>query len=679
MVRNLLGILAAFAAALLLVAVTFSSTAEERAEFTYVSGSEPKSLDPHIMTGQLEGRLADAIFEGLVVRDPRTLRPVPGVAREMPEVSADLKTYVFRLRPEAQWSDSTPVTAHDFAWSWRRLQRPDLGAEYAYIHHMIAGAERYNTYGTQAEAIEGPIADGLAALRQASPDGVDAAAWRAFLTGQEVFESLKNVEDPVLLTGLTSQGERVSAATLELFGAALAEEGRRRRRLFEHAEAHYGVDEGVWARDDHTLVVELVAPCPYFLDVVAFYSSHPVPRQVVGVQDEAGRYVNEQDWFLPDKIVGNGPYRIQRWRVNDRIRLVKSPTYWDAENTRLGTIDALSIENYTTALNLYLTGAADWVPGNYPTDLVDQLKDRADFYDTRGVGVYYYRFNTTRPPFDDPRVRLAFCMAVDRQVIVDDVMRLNQVPAYHLVPPDLEAYGYERPAGRIRYDPEEARRLLAEAGFPGGAGFPSDVGILFNTSEGHKKVAEVVADQLRRNLGVDVAAYNQEWQAYQATTQKLDYWLARAGWIGDYVDPNTFLDMWVTNGGNNQTGWGDPTYDRLVRSAANIDLLVEESESLFARLKEPERARVLLAAYRDASDAAARAAAGAALRMHCFREAESILFQDAFPIMPIYYYVWSGLVKPYVKGFYSDLDLGDGVQGANLQDIHPLRGLWVDR
>ena len=701
MARNLLGILAVFAAALALVAITFSSSAQERAEFTYVSGSEPKSLDPQIMTGQLEGRIADTLFEGLVRRDPRSLRPVPGVAREMPEISEDLKRYVFRLRPEARWSDGAPVTAHDFAWSWRRLQRPDLGAEYAYIHHMIRWAGIYNTYGINAEAIRESILPNLARLRSrageavgvkeeewqtlleaagpADGGGISADVWRLFLTTVHAFEALKNVDDPVLVGALTHGEGPVAPDVLDTITTALEAEAARRQALFERADAHYGVDEGVWAKDEHTLVVELVAPCPYFLDVLAFYSSHPVPRQVVGVQDEDGNYVNEQDWFLPDKIVGNGPYRLDTWRVNDRIRLVRSPTYWNADSIELESIDALSIENQTTALNLYLTGAADWIPGNYPTDLVDQLKGRSDFYSTRGLGVYYYRFNTTRPPFDDPRVRLAFSMAIDRQVIVDDVMRLGQIPAFHLVPPDLGNYGYERPESRISFDPEAARALLAEAGFPGGKGFPPDVGILYNTSEGHKKVAEVVADQLRRNLGVQVTAYNQEWQAYQATTQNMDYWLARAGWIGDYVDPNTFMDMWVTNGGNNQTGWGDPLYDRLVRSAANIDLLVEESESLFQHLKEPERARELLAAYRGASSDAERARAGATLRMHCFREGEAILFQDAFPIMPVYFYVWSGLVRSHIGGFYSELDLGEGVKSANLQDIHPLRGLKVER
>jgi oligopeptide transport system substrate-binding protein len=396
-----------------------------------------------------------------------------------------------------------------------------------------------------------------------------------------------------------------------------------------------------------------------------------VPRWVV---EKPG---NAQDWFMPGKIVSNGPYLLQSWRVYDKIRLVKNPAYWDAAHTKLGVIDVLPIENRTTALNLYLTGQVDWLPSAYPPDLVDQIRGRPDFYSNPGMVVYYYRFNCTRPPLDDPRVRQALSMAIDRKLIVDKVLRLGQKPAYRVVPPGLA--GYSPPESKLRYDPEAARNLLAEAGFPGGKGWPSDVGILFNTDEGHKKLAEVIADQLSRNLHITVKPFNEEWQAYQADTLKLNYWIARAGWIGDYLDPNTFLDMWVTNGGNNQTGWGSALYDRLIALAGDVSKVSEDPEGLFAKLKEPEKTRSLYEKMESAKDEATKIDAASRLRMQLFREAEAILFQDAFPICPIYFYVVSGLVRPWVKGFYTKLQMPDGTTADNLQDIHPLRGIWVDR
>ena len=230
----------------------------------------------------------------------------------------------------------------------------------------------------------------------------------------------------------------------------------------------------------------------------------------------------------------------------------------------------LPTENATTALNLYLAGDVDWLPApGYPADLVDALRERPDFYAGPGLVLYFYRFNCSRPPFDDPRVREAFALAVDREEIVRDVLRLGQLPAYHVVPPGLP--DYEPPPSAIRFDPARARALLAEAGHPGRAARSRPLGILYNTADVHRQIAEVVADQLRRNLGVEVRAYNQEWQAYQASVRAGDYDLARAAWIGDYLDPNTFLDLFVSGGGNNQTGWGDPRYDAWIRAAADAE------------------------------------------------------------------------------------------------------------
>ena len=251
------------------------------------------------------------------------------------------------------------------------------------------------------------------------------------------------------------------------------------------------------------------------------------------------------------------------------------------------------------------------------------------------------------------------------------MLRLGQQPAHHIVPPGL--HGYASPPSAIGFDPARARQLLAEAGYPGGAGFP-EIGILYNTLESHKTLAELVADQLAKHLGIRVTPYNQEWQAYLATMLAGEYDIARAGWIGDYLDPNTFLDLWITNGGNNQTGFSDPTYDALIAAAADVDRLGADAARR-PGLFEPERTRALADALRDAEGTSVHRDAATALRLQLLREAEAILVQRAFPVIPLYFYVQKGLVKPHVDGFYSELVFEDGTTAPNLQNLHPLRGI----
>ena len=396
-----------------------------------------------------------------------------------------------------------------------------------------------------------------------------------------------------------------------------------------YAELLAGVRE-FRAEDAHTFRVELEAPLPYFLELTSLFPTFPVPGWAI---EAHGRR-----WFLPEHLVSNGPFRLASWRVGDRIRLVPNPHYWARERVALGSVDALPVENPTTALNLYLTGAIDWLPLNPPPELVEALRARDDFYSAPGMIVYFYRLNLSRPPLDDARVRRALALAIDRREITDEVLGLGQLPATTLVPPGMP--GYEAPESELGFDPERARLLLAEAGYPGGRGL-RELGILYNTDEQHKQVAEVIADQLRRNLGVRVRAYNQEWQSYLASTEAGDYDIARAGWIGDYLDPNTFLDIWVSDGGNNHTGWSDPDYDALI--------------------------------------AAARSETDPARRMARLRRAEERLLHRGLPVIPIYFYTVSGLVKPHVRGFYSELEGPDGTSLPNLQDLHPLRELRVVR
>ena len=666
MYRTLLGIVGAIVSALVVALLTFGASAGARPDFVFINGTEPKTLDPQTMTGQPEGRLADALFEGLTYRDPKSLQPRPGLATSW-TVSPDGRTYRFTLRPGVTWSDGVPVTGADVAWSWRRLEDPETGSEYAYILHMIRGAEAFNTFGSAARSLREDILPALAALAAAHPDGVPAKSWVAFLGAQHVTAAVKGTTDPLLDDLLGRKSGVITPDELARARTAFEAEATARQAAFEHADAHFGVDEGVFVdpADPSVLVVELTAPTPYFLELTGFYPAYPVPRHVVERHPD--------DWFLAGRIVSNGPYRLTEWRVNDRIRLEKSATYWDRDAIELDIIDALPITDTTASLNLFLTQDVDWAPGP-PLDLVEVLQDRPEFRTAPGMIVYYYRLNCTHPALSDPRVRQALALAVDRRSITEKLLKAGQVPAYHIVPPGLA--GYEQPESALRFDVEAARRLLAEAGHPDGKGI-GPLRLLFNTNEAHKQLAEVLADQLRRNLGIDIQPLNKEWQTYQADTMALDYEIARAGWIGDYLDPNTFLDMWVTNGGNNQTGWSDPRYDRLIRHAADIESALATKSDWLGELREPDRARTLVAAMEAATDPAARRVAGEALRMHLFREAEALLFQEAFPIIPIYFYVTQNLVHPWVEGWYSELELPDGTRAANLQDIHPLRGIRI--
>lgn len=666
MYRTLFGIVAALVAALGLGFLTFARSAERAADFVFVNGTEPKTLDPQTMTGQPEGRLADALFEGLTFRDPKSLLPQPGLATSW-TISPDARTYRFTIRENATWSDGRPVTAADVAWSWRRLQKPELGSEYAYLLHMVRGAEAYNTYRSASEHLEKEVVPGLDALAAANGGSIPAKAWTSFVSDQHVTATVKGSTDTFLLDLLARTAEGLSADDVARARASFQREAQARSEAFAHADKHFGVDEGVFVdpQDPGVLVVELLAPTPYFLELTAFYPAYPVPPHVVEG--------NEEDWFLPDRIVGNGPFVMTQWRVNERIRIEKSPTYWGRDEIALDVIDALPISDATASMNLFLTQDVDWAPGP-PLDLVPVFQKRPEFRSAPGMIVYYYRLNCTHPVLKNPDVRRAIGLAIDRQAIVDKVLKGGQLPALRVVPPGLP--GYDPPESKLGFDVEEARRLLAAAGHAGGQGIDK-LRLLYNTSESHKILAEVISDQLRRNLGLDVLPLNKEWQTYQADTLALDYEIARAGWIGDYLDPNTFLDMWVTNGGNNQTGWSDPRYDRLIRRAADVEKALETFDTWVGDLKEPARARELAAAVRAASDPTARREAGEALRLQLFREAEAILFQDGFPIIPIYYYVTQSLVHPWVEGWYSELELPDGSRGANLQDIHPLRGIRI--
>lgn len=503
----------------------------QRADLVFLNGAEPETLDPALMTFQLDQRVAYALFEGLAAYDAAGT-PQPGVAQSW-ESSPDGLVYTFHLRKNALWSDGRPVTAHDFVSSWRRTLAPATAAEYAQSLWVLKNSKAFN---------EGTLAD---------------------------FAQV-----------------------------------------------------GVRAPDDQTLEVTLENPTPYFLGLCCQSMFLPMPVTVIERWGDA--------WTKPEHIVTNGAFLLADWRLNDKIRLTKNPRYWNADAVKLDTVDVLPISHPNTALNFFASGLADLIMDKSltPPDLIPTLRQRPIFHAAPFLGTVFLRFNCLRPPFNDPRVRQAFSLVVDKNLVVQKVTQAGELPADGIVPPGVT--GYEPPESGMKRDPERARALLAEAGFPGGRGFP-DVSYLYNEFRITEILGVELQSMIQRELGIRIGLRRQENKVYNRSVAAVDYDLAFSNWIGDYNDPNTFLELFVTGSGNNRTGWSDATYDGWIADAA----------------READNTR----------------------RFDFFRRAERKLITEQTPICPIYFFVGIQI--------YDDTKLG-GIE-ANLLDEHPLRVMYLKK
>lgn len=329
---------------------------------------------------------------------------------------------------------------------------------------------------------------------------------------------------------------------------------------------------GVKAIDEHTLEVTLHTPCPYFEEIMAFPSLMPVRQDMI----EKG---GDQWTFDLSTYVGNGPYKMESWEHNSKIRLVKSENYYDYAKLGPNAINFALMDDANAIYAAFNSGQLNFIEevpvAEIPT-LVEQGKLNIDKY----IGTYYVCFQTQKAPFDDVRVRKAFSLAIDRNYIVEQITRTGQVPASGFVPYGVnDALGIEgddfRTVGGNYMDVskeayeancEEARRLLAEAGYEGGAGFPV-VEYLYNTSDNHKAIGEALQQMWQDELGVTVNLVNQECNTFLQTRKEGNYSIARNGWIADYNDPMSFLDMWLTGGGNNDAHYSNAEYDALIMQA----------------------------------------------------------------------------------------------------------------
>ena len=375
---------------------------------------------------------------------------------------------------------------------------------------------------------------------------------------------------------------------------------------------------GIKATDDTTLQIDLTYDCPYFEEIMAFPATFPVRKDMVE---------GSENWtFDPATYISNGPYKMKEWSHNSYILMEKNENYYDYENLGPDTIKFALLDDNNAILKGYNNGELDFIE-NLPVDEVATYLASGELNIADYIGTYYVCFNTENEVFSDPAIRKAFSLVIDRNYIVDNVTQSGEVPATGYVPSGIyDADGASgddfRTVGGEYYSVseddyekncEEARQILADAGYPDGEGFPT-VEYLYNTDDKHKKIAEALQNMWQKELGVTVNLDNQDWNVFLQNRKNSDFQIARNGWIGDYNDPCTFLDMWYTGGGNNDAQYSNPDYD------AQID--------------------------------AAKATSDQAERMKAFHAAEDILIGEDNVLAPLYFYTQPYMLKDNIKGMY---------------------------
>lgn len=369
---------------------------------------------------------------------------------------------------------------------------------------------------------------------------------------------------------------------------------------------------GVKALDETTLQVTLNAPTPYFIQLMDHYSTFAVhPETLLKFGKMTDRFT---PWTRVGNIVSNGAFVLEDWALNRHIKMIKNQEYWDKDNVSLNGVVFYPTENEVSEERMFRVEQLHRTEG-VPLDKVPVYRaiPESPYMQDPYLGTYYYLVNIDRPPVDDVRVRQALSMSLDREQLARTVMQEVVIPAYSITPPGTLGY---QPPKLFDFDPEKARQLLAEAGYPNGEGWPG-LDIIYNTNEAHRKIAVAVQQMWKKYLNVDITISNQEWKVYLNAVSQRDFQVARRGWIGDYVDPNNFLDLFITDGGNNNTGFANDYYDEMILQLAPRAPTEEE-------------------------------------RFAIFHEAETLLMQQ-MPIIPIYTYATRHLVHPSVEGMSANL------------------------
>jgi oligopeptide transport system substrate-binding protein len=450
------------------------------------NGAEPGDLDPNTNRATVEYNIDSALFEGLVEisNDGRTI--LPGAAERW-DVSADGRIYTFHLRPDARWSDGSPLTADDFLYSFRRVFTPSIACETAIYGFAISGA-------------------------------------RDFTTGK--------VPSPEAI--------------------------------------------GLRAPDPHTFEIRLDHRQPYLLYILGGAPFEPVPRAVVERFGGGGRPGTA--WALPGNMVSNGPFMLAAWHRNQDLVAVRNPRYWDSSRVRLREIDFYPMDDADAEERAFRTGQLH-VTQALSLSKIAAYRDVADtrLHVTPQLNTDYLLFNTARPPFSDLRIRRAFSLVIDRDRLIPLVLNGAASPAHSLTRPGTGGYSPPRIAD---FDPAQARRLLAEAGYSGGAGFPA---VEFKTSNpGNRKLAEALQEVWRKELGVRVALVQEEEKAFFSDESTGNYQLAAMGFFYAINAPEAVLVVPLSDSLYNYTGWKDAEYDRAYRRADRAETEADRRDGLDA-------------------------------------------------------------------------------------------------
>ena len=588
------------------------------------NSDEPKGIDPHLVSGVIEGNIIRAIFEGLCVDHPsKNAECLPGVAESW-EPNEDFTQWTFNLRKNAEWSDGTPITAEDFIFSYHRILSPNLGAKYAEMLYYLTNAKEYNqdhkgyiffktdpTSSLEWEQIQGCNFTGndkvdISSFKDAAKDdfsSLSAEQKNLYVSHKGLnklnLEQLNNIQDEVV------KFDWPTSVTPAQRKAIIV-------RLIQHAEAGSPdlwdlAQVGVEAKNPHALVVNLRGPVPFLPEITKHYTWYPVPKHTVlqfGTIDTPNT-----GWTRVGNIVSNGPFVLNTWRFNHHIEALKNPKYWDSDTVKLNGIRYVPVKNSYTEARMFFDNQLHKTYTLAPEMIIHSKKVRPEALRQEPyVGVNFLRLNTTRKPLDNVKVRLALSAAIDSRLIIDNLLQGGQTPAHGIVP---QTEDYTTPK-TVRFDATEAKKLMADAGFPNGDGFTNELKILTTPKDTSIRLAEALQAMWKQHLGINVRIEQREWGTFLTAQQELDYDIAIGGWIGDFLDPTTFLDMWTKGNGNNNTGWSSSKF--------------EGKLSLAEKTSDPKK------------------------RLEILKEAEADVLSER-PILPLYWYTTNYLLHPSVKGW----------------------------